>query len=121
MSSGLLHSAQALLGTLLALARTRLDLFSTELQEELNRLAAALLGAVVLLLLGALAAGFAGAALVFSVPQEARPLTAAICALVFLGLALAGAWGMHRAARARTRPLAASLAELERDQAAVQP
>ena len=39
MSAGLLQSAQDLLDSALGLARTRLELFSTELQEELTRLA----------------------------------------------------------------------------------
>jgi uncharacterized membrane protein YqjE len=53
---GLLDSAQTLLSGVLSLARTRLELFGTELQEELARLSFALLYAVLVLLLVALAA-----------------------------------------------------------------
>jgi len=49
MSAGLLHSAQSLAASLLGLARTRLELFSTELQEEFSRLLAVIVVAVVAL------------------------------------------------------------------------
>ena len=54
MSRGLLYSAHTLLAGVLALARTRLELFGTQLQEELTRLFFALIGALAVLLLAAL-------------------------------------------------------------------
>ena len=64
MSSGLLASVQNLLASLLGLARTRLDLLSTELQEALAHFALGIIIAVAAVLLGTLGLAFAGAALI---------------------------------------------------------
>ena len=53
MSSGLLEYAQNLVAGLLDLGRTRFELFSTELREELARLAVTLIGGLALLILAA--------------------------------------------------------------------
>jgi len=117
----LLGSAQSLLAGLLALARTRLELFSTELQEELTRLFFAAIGTAVVLLLAALAAGFGAAALVLALGEEHRALAAALIGAAFLALAAAAAWSMRRLTLDRPPLLAASLAELQRDHDAVRP
>jgi uncharacterized membrane protein YqjE len=118
---GLLDSAQTLLAGVLSLARTRLELFGTELQEELTRLFFALLCAVLVLLLGALVAVFSGFALIISLREEYRALAAGVIALVFLALAAAAAFGMRRLTRARPRAFDASLTELEHDYEALRP
>ena len=46
MSAGLLESAQNLIAGVLDLGRTRFELFSVELREELARLAVTLIGGV---------------------------------------------------------------------------
>jgi uncharacterized membrane protein YqjE len=112
---GLLDSAQALIASMLTLARTRLELFGTELQEELARLFIALLCAVAVLLLGALAGAFSGFALIVSLDEEYRASAAGVIALVFLALAAAAAWGVWRLTRVMPRAFDASLTELERD------
>ena len=71
---GLLDSTQALLAGVLSLARTRLELFGAELQEQLTRLFLAWLCAVTVLLLSALAMAFAGVALILSIGEEHRAL-----------------------------------------------
>jgi uncharacterized membrane protein YqjE len=116
---GLFQSAQALLASLLGLARTRLELLSTELQEALARLVLQVICAVAAVLLGALALGFAALAAVLAAPPEQRVAVAAGLALAFLAVAGVFAWRLRREAAAR--PFAASLAELERDAAALQP
>ena len=98
MSRGLLYSAQTLLAGVLALARTRLELFGTELQEELTRFFFTLIGAMAVLLLAALAV-----------------------AIAVLAGAFAAAWSMRRLTVVKPRIFAASLAELERDRDALQP
>jgi len=117
----LLGSAQSLLAGLLALARTRLELFGTELQEELTRLFFAAIGTAVVLLLAALAAGFGAAALVLALGEEHRALAAALIGAAFLALAAVAAWSMRRLTLDRPPLLAASLAELQRDHDAVRP
>jgi uncharacterized membrane protein YqjE len=118
---GLLDSAQTLLSGVLSLARVRLELFGTELQEELTRLFSALLCAVIVVLLGALAAVFAGLALIISLEAEYRALAAGIIALVFLALAAAAGWSMRRLTSAKPRAFDASLTELERDYEGLRP
>jgi uncharacterized membrane protein YqjE len=120
VSGGFLNSAQSLIDGVLALARTRLELFGTELQEELTRVFFALVGAMAVLAAAALGAGFAAAALVLALAEEHRPLAAVLIAFGFFGLALAGAWTMRRLTRVKPRPFTASLGELERDREAVQ-
>jgi uncharacterized membrane protein YqjE len=116
---GLLQSARALLATLLGLARTRLELLSTEMQELLARLVLVMVGAVAAILLGALALGFAAVALVLAVAPEHRvAVSAGLAAAFFLVAAFIG-WRVRRGAR--LRPFTASLVELERDGKALEP
>lgn len=116
---GLFQSAQALLASLLGLARTRLELLDTELQEALARLVLLVICAVAAVLLCALALGFAAVAVVMAAPPGQRVAVAAGLALAFLAGAGVLAWRLRREVAARS--FAASLAELERDAAALQP
>jgi uncharacterized membrane protein YqjE len=121
VSTGLLRSAQDLLAGLAALARTRLELFGTELEEEIARQAAALLGALVVLALAVLALAFGAAALLIAV-GEAHRLTAALVLFAFFGaLAAIGALMIYKGVRARPRPFDSSIAQLERDYEALRP
>lgn len=121
MSAGLLHSAQNLLAGLLALGRTRLELFSTELQEEIARQAAALLGAFVVLLLAGLGAAFGALALIIAADDDYRVMASIGVAAFFLALAVAAAWSLRHLARAKPRAFQASIAQLERDYDALKP
>ncbi len=117
----LLDSAQTLLAGVLSLARTRLELFGAELQEQLTRLFFAWLCAVTVLLLSALAMAFAGLALIIFIGEEHRALAAGVIALAFLALAAAAAWVMRRLTQGVPRAFDASLTELERDYQALRP
>lgn len=121
MSAGLLHSAQSLAGSLLGLARTRLELFSTELQEELSRLLTVVVVAVAALLLAALGAGLAAAALLIALPAEQRLAAATAMAVLAVAAAVAAAWTARTLLSTKPRPLAASIGELEHDREALQP
>jgi uncharacterized membrane protein YqjE len=121
VSTGLVHSAQSLLAGLIALGRTRLELFGTELQEELTRLFFTLIGAMAVLLLAALGLGFSGLAVLVLLDGESRALAAAAMGVVFLLGAFAAAWSMRRLTREKPRTFSATLAELERDREAVAP
>ena len=116
---GLLRSAQALLATVLGLARTRLELLSVEMQELLARLVLLMVGAVAAILLAALALGFGAVALVMAVAPEHRVAVAAGLGVAFLAAAALIAWRVRR--EARVRAFAASLGELERDAKALEP
>jgi uncharacterized membrane protein YqjE len=117
----LLDSAQSLLAGVLSLARNRLELFGTELQEELARLFLGLLYAVIAIVVGGMAAVFGGIALIISLGGEYRALAAGLIAVAFLALAGAAAWGMRRLAHDQPRPFDASLKELERDYETLRP
>lgn len=119
MSSGLLASVQNLLASLLGLARTRLDLLSTELQEALAHFALGIIIAVAAVLLGTLGLAFVGAALIVAMAPEQRLLATVVIAVVFL---VAGA-GLGVVLRLRKRPriFEASIGELQRDQETLAP
>jgi uncharacterized membrane protein YqjE len=119
MSLGLDKSAQDHVASALGQARTRLDLLSTEPQELLTRLVVLMIASVTAILLGVLALGFAATALLIAVPPEHRVWVSAGAALLFFGAAIFIAWQVRREAKAR--PFAASIAELERDVAALKP
>lgn len=121
MSAGLLHSAQSLLAGLLDLARTRFELFGTELREELAKLAAALLGGVAVLLLAALGAAFGAAALILAVGEAHRLVATIAVAAAFLVLAGVLAWQLQRLAAVKPRAFDATLSELQRDLDGIKP
>jgi uncharacterized membrane protein YqjE len=116
---GLVRSAQALLATLLGLARTRLELLSVEMQELLVRLVLLMVAAVAAILLAALALGFGAVAIVMAAPPEHRVAVSAGLAVVLLIAAALIGWHVWRASR--LRPFLASLAELEADGKALEP
>jgi uncharacterized membrane protein YqjE len=115
MTAGLLESAQNFVAGLLDLGRTRFELFSTELREELARLATAILGGLAVLVLVALALGFGGLTLVFYVGEANRLWAALGLALFFLVGAGILAWVLYRAADTKPRAFDATIAELRRD------
>lgn len=121
MSSGLLRSAQDLLAGLAALARTRLELFGTELEEEIARQAAALLGALVVLAFAVLAAAFGAVALLIAAGEAHRLTAALVLSALFAGLATIGAVVIYKGARARPRAFDSSITQLERDYDALRP
>lgn len=121
MSSGLLQSAQSLLAGLLALGRTRLELFSTELEEEIARQAAAVLGAFVVLAFATLAAAFGAGAILIAAGEAHRLAAALAISGVFAALAVAAAFFLRKTARAKPRAFDSSIAQLERDCDALKP
>jgi uncharacterized membrane protein YqjE len=121
MSAGLLDSARAAIAGLLALGRTRFELFGTELREELARLATLLLGGLTVVVLAALGIAFGALALVIAVGVEYRLLAACLVASAFIVAALALALALVRFANAKQRAFDATLSELARDYEAIKP
>jgi uncharacterized membrane protein YqjE len=115
MTAGLLESAQNFVAGLLDLGRTRFELFSTELREELARLATGILGGLAVLMLVALGLGFGGLTLVFYVSEANRLWAALGIALFFLLGAGIAAWVLYRLADTKPRAFDATIAELRRD------
>lgn len=115
MTTSLLQSARNLLTGILDLGRTRFELFSTELREELARLAAAIIGGLAVLIFAAIGLGFGAVAIILSV-DESRRLAVTVCVAVFF-LAAAGiaAWRLRRLAALKPHPFEATLSELRED------
>jgi len=121
MSARLLASAQSFVAGLLALGRTRLELFSTELQEEMARQAALLLGALATILVVGMGAAFGGLALILAVDESQRAGMALGVAGFFAALAIGAAWTLRKLLRTKPRAFDASLAQLEHDYEALNP
>ena len=112
---GLLESVQTLLATLVAMARTRTELFGNELEQELRRIVGMLVGAMVVLALASLALLFAALAIVVSAWETHRVAATATVAAGFVMLAVVAYIVTARRGQRTTRLLAATLGELERD------
>jgi len=118
---GLLDSAKALLGTLIGIIHNRLELVSTELQEEIGRVALLLLwGAVALFFLFLAIASFAVLILI-AFWDDHRLLVATLLALSFLVLALIAGAASWSLITAKPRPFASSLHELAKDREQLTP
>jgi uncharacterized membrane protein YqjE len=117
----LLESAQSLVASTLALARTRLELFGTELQEELTRLFLALLCAVAVLFLVIVGMVFAAFAVITGMGEEQRVVAATLIALAFFALAVGAAWFLRRVLQAKPHVFHDSLRELQRDYESLKP
>ena len=118
---GLLGSARALLATLIAIGHNRLELFSVEIQEEIDRVASLLIWSVAALLMGGATLLMACAALLLWVEPAQRWIAAAALGL----LLLTGCWAAALQARGRLalkkRPFDATLAELAKDHDLLKP
>jgi uncharacterized membrane protein YqjE len=116
---GLLASARAVLAGLLELGQTRLLLAGTEIEEERLRLADLLLWATLALFFIGLGLVFAALLLVLLFWDGSREWVLGGITAVFLGVGIwAGVCWRHKA---RNKPpfLATTIAELQRDRAAL--
>jgi uncharacterized membrane protein YqjE len=116
---GLLDSLRRMLATLLALAATRLELVTTELEEEMHRLARLLLWSVGSLLAASLALLLAAVTIIIACWDTCRLAAAGGLTAVFTVAALVGWWVVRRQLRERPPLLAATRQELAHDQDAL--
>jgi uncharacterized membrane protein YqjE len=121
MSGGLLESARSTLAGVLALGRTRFELFGAELREELARLATTVLGGLAALMLAALGLAFGAAALILNASEANRLAVTVGVALFFVVAAAIVGWQVRRLAAAKPRAFDSTLAELENDLKAIKP
>jgi uncharacterized membrane protein YqjE len=113
--AGLFGSLRTLLATLIAIGHNRLELFSTEIKEEVERVTSMLLWTIVAALLGMLGLLLVATAIILSVEPANRWMAAGvIAALFFGGCALAGVVARSRMTL-KPRPFDATLGELEKD------
>jgi uncharacterized membrane protein YqjE len=114
-ASGLFQSLSQLLGTLLGIVHTRLELLTTELQEEVQRAAKLLLWAFVAAF-AAMMALFLGAFTVIFVFWDTHRLAASLTVMaLFIALAVVAILIMRRKLSTRPPLLDATLGELARD------
>lgn len=117
---GLFASARHLLATALAIAHSRLELITTEIEEELYRVAEILVWALLAIFFAGLTVLMAAFLVVLLWWEEHRLLAASLTVLAFLGVTLAAVFlAMHKA-RARPKLLHATIEELRRDRDALE-
>jgi len=114
-SKGLLESLTALAATLVAIAHTRLDLLSSDLEEDRERMLSLLVLALAALFCLGVGVLLATLLIVVAFWDTHRLLVLAALAGLFLAAGIA-AWGLalHKA-RTKPRLFAASLSELLKD------
>ena len=112
---GLFASARNVLAALVDIGQTRLQLASTELEEEYLRLAALLFYAAAALFFLGLGIVLATLLLVLVFWDGPRILVLSLAVLVYLGAAAGLALTLRRKARSKPPLLATTIAELRRD------
>jgi uncharacterized membrane protein YqjE len=117
--AGLIASLQRMLATLLTLAHTRLELVAVEIEEQLQRAASILLWSVAAIFFGSLTVLLLAITIVIAFWDEHRLLAAGLVTAAFALVALVAVISVRRQLRARPKLLSASVAELERDAAAL--
>jgi len=120
-SSGLFTSVRALLGTLLGIAQTRLELLVTELEQERLHLGKLLLYGFLALFFFGLGVMLLSALIVAAFWDSYRLGAIAVLALVYLGIAFICTAVLRQQARRKPRLFSASIAELGKDRAALAP
>jgi uncharacterized membrane protein YqjE len=119
--SGLFDSVKGLAAGGVAIIRTRIDLFSTELAEEKERLLSLLaLGVAALFFIG-LGIVFAAVLLTVAFWESHRLLVLGIFTLLFLGVGVSALVMALKHARSDSKLFSASLAELSKDQEHLRP
>ena len=114
-AGGLFDSLRALLATLVAMAHTRVELFGTEIEEEIRRIVTLLLGGLAVLALASLALLFSGLVVIAAYWDTHRMAATVGVAIGFVVLAVAAYLVLRAQTRRRSRLLASTLDELERD------
>lgn len=104
-----------MLASLVAIAHTRLDLFSTEIEEQVDRLASILLWGLVALFTGFLAIVLASITLIVVYWETNRVAVAVGLAVSAVLIAAFAIYGFVARLRARPRLFRSTLDELARD------
>jgi len=116
---GIIDSLKRMFATVAELLHTRVELFTTELEEEMHRVAVLLLWAVVAIFFGGLFVLMLSLTIVIAFWDGYRLLAAALMTLVFFGVVLTAVLTLRARIRSHPRLLAESLEELRRDRDAL--
>lgn len=112
---GLFDSLKALLVTLVGIGHTRIELISTEVEEQFARLVSLLVWGLVAMFCAFTAVILSAIALIVLFWESNRVLAAAGLAVAFVLLAVIAVLGFIARAKARPRLFRASLDELAKD------
>ncbi|HEU4655169.1 MAG TPA: phage holin family protein [Steroidobacteraceae bacterium] len=114
-ATGLFHSLSHFAGTLIGLLHTRLELLTTEVQEEIHRAAGLLMWAFVAAFAAMMALFLAALTVIFVFWDSHRVLAALSMVIVFVLIALGGALTLNARLKNKPRLLSGTLTELARD------
>jgi uncharacterized membrane protein YqjE len=114
-ATGLFKSITNLASTLVVLAQTRLELLTTELQEEVQRAAGLVVWAFIALLAAMMGLFFGALTIVVVYWDEHRVLAASLITAAFLVFAAIAVLMLVAKANSRPRFLDATLTELAKD------
>jgi uncharacterized membrane protein YqjE len=118
-SPGIIDSLKRMFATMVELLHTRVELFTTELEEEMHRVAVLLLWAVVAIFFGGLFVLMLSLTIVIAFWDGYRLLAAGLMTLVFFAVVLTAVLTLRAKIRSHPRLLAESLQELRRDRDAL--
>jgi uncharacterized membrane protein YqjE len=114
---GLFKSLANLLATVVTIAQTRIELLTTELQEEIHRGVEILIWTLVALLAAAMGLFVTTLVIIFMFWDTHRVLASVLVASSFFALALAALVVLRAKVRDRPRLLEGTFAELAKDRA----
>ncbi len=112
---GLIGSLKNVLSSLIAMAQTRLELISTELQEEVGRAAVLLLWAFIALFAAGIGLFLGALVLIFAFWETHRLLVSLLVMGFFFLLALTAVLVLRAKLQSRPRLFDATIAEFARD------
>jgi uncharacterized membrane protein YqjE len=113
--AGLMDSAKRMLATIIALVHTRLELFTTEIEEEIQRAASILMWALVALFFGSLTVLMVAFTVIIIFWEDHRILAAVLVTATFLVMTLVFGLLARARLKAKARFMEASIEELKRD------
>jgi len=117
--SGLFRSLAHFLGTAIGIAQTRLELLTTELQEEMHRVAEIMLWATVALLAAGIGLFLLALVIIFVFWDTHRLLASIVVTSVFFVIAATAGLVLSSKVRGKPPLLDATLAELKKDRASL--
>ena len=113
--AGLMDSARRMLGTIIALLHTRLELFTTEIEEEIHRAVGILLWGVIALFFGSLTVLMVAFLVIIIFWDDHRILAASLVTATFLAMTFVFALLARARLRAKDRFMGSSIEEMKRD------
>jgi len=119
-AGGVVAALKRMLATLLAIVHTRLELFTTEIEEEIQRAATILLWALVALFFGTLTVLMLALTILIVFWDNNRILAASLITGTFLALTGLTAYLARARLKAKSRFMGASIDELKRDREALE-